>query len=166
MLQCVAVCVAVIYDLVFVHFMQYMCDASCCSVLQCVAVRAAVRVAVRVAVLYELLFVHIWSDVRACGAVCCGVLQCAAACCSVLRRVAVFVHVLSDGMFVHYVGIPIDIRIPKTYVSFAEYRLFYRALLHQRPIFLGSLLIIATPCMFVEKHRVWTHDNMCDKKTL
>ena len=30
-------------------------------------------------------------------------------------------------------------------VSFAEYRLFYRALLQKRPMFLGSLLIVATP---------------------
>ena len=29
--------------------------------------------------------------------------------------------------------------------SFAEYRLFYRALLQKRPIILGSLLIVATP---------------------
>jgi len=31
------------------------------------------------------------------------------------------------------------------YVSFAEYRLFYRALLQKRPIILKSLLIVATP---------------------
>jgi len=33
----------------------------------------------------------------------------------------------------------------KLYVSFAEYRLFYRALLQKRPIVLRSLLIVATP---------------------
>jgi len=33
----------------------------------------------------------------------------------------------------------------KIYVSFAEYRLFYRALLQKRPIILRSLLIVATP---------------------
>ena len=33
----------------------------------------------------------------------------------------------------------------KLYVSFAEYRLFYRALLQKRPIILRSLLIVATP---------------------
>ena len=32
----------------------------------------------------------------------------------------------------------------KVQVSFAEYRLFYRALLQKRPTFLGSLLIVAT----------------------
>jgi len=30
-------------------------------------------------------------------------------------------------------------------VSFAEYRLFYRALLQKRPIILRSLLIVASP---------------------
>ena len=33
----------------------------------------------------------------------------------------------------------------KVQVSFAEYTLFYRALLHKRPIILRSLLIVATP---------------------
>jgi len=33
----------------------------------------------------------------------------------------------------------------KLYVSFAEYGLFYRALLQKRPIILRSLLIVATP---------------------
>ena len=33
----------------------------------------------------------------------------------------------------------------KLQVSFAEYRLFYRALLQKRPIILKSLLIVATP---------------------
>ena len=34
-------------------------------------------------------------------------------------------------------------------VSFAEYRLFYRALLQKRPIILRSLLVVATP------YKVW-----------
>ena len=33
----------------------------------------------------------------------------------------------------------------KLYVCFAEYRLFYRALLQKRPVFLRSLLVVATP---------------------
>jgi len=33
----------------------------------------------------------------------------------------------------------------KLQVSFAEYSLFYRALLQKRPIILRSLLIVATP---------------------
>jgi len=36
----------------------------------------------------------------------------------------------------------------KLQVSFAEYRLFYRALLQKRPIFLRSLLIVAIPYDF------------------
>jgi len=39
----------------------------------------------------------------------------------------------------------------KLYVSFAEYRLFYRALLQKRPIILRSLLIVAIPCVFREE---------------
>jgi len=35
----------------------------------------------------------------------------------------------------------------KSQVSFAEYPLFYRALLQKRPIILRSLLVIATPYM-------------------
>jgi len=33
----------------------------------------------------------------------------------------------------------------KIWISSAEYSLFYRALLQKRPVFLGSLLIVATP---------------------
>jgi len=33
----------------------------------------------------------------------------------------------------------------KLQVSFAEYSLFYRAVLHKRPVILRSLLIVATP---------------------
>jgi len=36
----------------------------------------------------------------------------------------------------------------KLQVSFAKYRLFYRALLQKRPVFLRSLLIVATPYMY------------------
>jgi len=37
----------------------------------------------------------------------------------------------------------------KLQVSFAEYRLFHRALLHRRPIILRSLLHVATPYMYM-----------------
>jgi len=36
----------------------------------------------------------------------------------------------------------------KLQVSFAEYRLFYRALLQKRPAILSSLLIVATPYLY------------------
>ena len=40
----------------------------------------------------------------------------------------------------------------KWQVSFAEYRLFYRALLQKRPIIVRSLLTIATPYMHLDLH--------------
>jgi len=46
----------------------------------------------------------------------------------------------------------------KPQVSFAEYRLFYRALLQTRPIILRSLPIVATP-LFLE--RVSRYRNVC-----
>ena len=36
----------------------------------------------------------------------------------------------------------------KLQVSFAEYRLFYRAFLQKRPVILSSLLIVATPYIY------------------
>ena len=38
------------------------------------------------------------------------------------------------------------------HLSFAEYHLFYRALLQKRPIILRSLLIVATPYMESDVH--------------
>jgi len=43
-------------------------------------------------------------------------------------------------------GVATISRLLKVYVSFAEYRLFYRALLQKRPTIWRSLLIVATPC--------------------
>ena len=37
----------------------------------------------------------------------------------------------------------------KLQVSFAEYSLFYRALLQKRPVVLRSLLIVATPYLYI-----------------
>ena len=42
----------------------------------------------------------------------------------------------------------------KLQVSFAEYHLFYRALLQKRPIILRSLLIVATPYVHIKKYVV------------
>jgi len=39
-------------------------------------------------------------------------------------------------------------------LSFAEYRLFYRALLQKRPVILRSLLIVATPYVSAAKEIV------------
>jgi len=44
----------------------------------------------------------------------------------------------------------------KSYVSFAEYRLFYRALLQKRPMILRSLLIVATPYLLMWPPRLGT----------
>ena len=38
----------------------------------------------------------------------------------------------------------------KLYVSFAEYRLFYRSLLQKRPIILSILLTKATPYVIIQ----------------
>jgi len=59
----------------------------------------------------------------------------------------------------------------KLQVSFAEYSLFYRALLQKRPIMLRSLLIVATPQQlgdvdmqqteeFVNESCIWKHWNI------
>ena len=42
----------------------------------------------------------------------------------------------------------------KLQVSFAEYRLFYKALLHKRPIILRSPLIVATPYVLLSAN-IW-----------
>jgi len=44
-----------------------------------------------------------------------------------------------------YYGVAMISRLLKLQASFAEYRLFYRALLQKRHIILRSLLIVATP---------------------
>jgi len=51
----------------------------------------------------------------------------------------------------------------KLYVSFAEYRLFYRALLQKRPIILSILLTEATLDLF--SRYWWLHHLMCDAAT-
>jgi len=47
-------------------------------------------------------------------------------------------------VFLYTYGVATISRLLKIQVSFAEYRLFYRALLQRRPIILRSLLIVAT----------------------
>jgi len=43
----------------------------------------------------------------------------------------------------------------KLWISFAEYSLFYRALLQKRPIILRSLLIVATPYSLTSRSSFW-----------
>ena len=61
-----------------------------------------------------------------------------------VRRVSCGIHIFLHMGWLRSVG------SIKLYVSFAEYRLFYRSLLQKRPIILSILLIVATP-----------HRNMC-----
>ena len=50
----------------------------------------------------------------------------------------------------------------KLQVSFAEYRLFYRALLQKRPIILKSLLLVATPYLYTSHmHSCVCRTTMC-----
>ena len=62
----------------------------------------------------------------------------------------------------------------KWQVSFAEYRLFHRALLQKRPIILGILLIVATPHIAPIQHKahIWVshvarmHESCCICKSV
>ena len=69
-----------------------------------------------------------------CVAVGCSGLQCDVVCSGVLQRVAA-----TNMGWLRLVG------ALKLQVSFAEYSLFYRALLQKKPIILRSLLVVATP---------------------
>ena len=83
------------------------------------------------------------------------VLQCVVCCSSVLPYVAVrwsmsllcaLTHAKTPSVL--YCGAIVWLRYVgslKSYVSFAQYRLFYRALLQKRPIILRSPLSVATP---------------------
>jgi len=83
-----------------------VCVAVSCSALQCVVVCVVSRV-------------------RRCVVLCCSELQCVAVCCSVLRSSVC--RLFTTG-WLRLVG------SLKLWVSFAEYSLFYRALLQKRPI--------------------------------
>ena len=57
----------------------------------------------------------------------------------------------------------------KLYVSFAEYRLFYRSLLRKRPIILSILLSVATPYVICTwpaslPYMSYLHDRQVDRK--
>jgi len=142
------------------------CVAVCCSVLQCVAVCCS-------ALQYTRHFCVLQCAAVCCSIhvtfVCCSVLQCVAVCCSIPVSFDIYdnsYHVqfyrththqqecTSNKSRFHQIGFLSStmgwLRLVgslKLYVSFAEYSLFYRALLQTRPIILRSLLIIATPCM-------------------
>jgi len=63
------------------------------------------------------------------------------------QRVVTDVRRVSESRLYSTVGRLRFVGSFKLLVSFAEYRLFYRALLQKRPTILRSLLIVATPCV-------------------
>jgi len=89
-----------------------------------------------------------------CSVLCCSVLQCVAVCCSVLQCVAVCCSVLLTSIRLLYTLTLARYTLMmwqrllgslKLQVSFAQYSLFYRALLQKETHKLRSLQIVATP---------------------
>ena len=72
---------------------------------------------------------------------CCSVLQCVAVCCSMFKLVAACCSVSWSALY----GVAMVSRLLKNVVLFCRVYFFKRALLQKRPMFLGSLLIVATP---------------------
>jgi len=73
-------------------------------------------------------------------------------------------YALSYGPHVLGMGWPRLVGSLKLQVSFAEYSLFYRALLQKRPIILRSLLIVATPYDCTNTRgstHMYDYENMC-----
>jgi len=168
MLQCIAV---FHIEVQWVRWRSVLkCVAVCCSVLQCVAV---FRIEVQwVRWSSVLKCVAVCGSVLQCVAVCCGVLY-SVTVRQVLQYIAVFCIVLwcdmiertifrwikkkkmrlvfvkkvnhMKGCAVYGMGWLRLVASLKLLVFFAEYRLFYRALLQKRPMILRSLLIGATP---------------------
>jgi len=79
----------------------------------------------------------------------CKTLQHAATRCNMLQHAATRCSTLQHLLISRYISRAMGwLRLGgslKSYVSFAEYRLFHRALLQKRPIILMSLLLKATP---------------------
>jgi len=65
---------------------------------------------------------------------------------------------VSAEPYVHAMGWLRLVGSSKLYVSFAEYNLFYRALLHKRSISSRSLLIVATPYRSSVSTEPYIHD--------
>ena len=140
------------------------CGVVCsrCSALQCSAV-----ILFFIMIIYYIIeeVVHVlqcgaaWYSVVQYGAVWCSALQRDAVRCSVVQlfqSLSFLCHlfVISLSFLCHlfvvyisstYMGWLHVVGSLKLQVSFAEYRLFYRALLQKRPTILRSLLIVATP---------------------
>jgi len=130
--QCVVVCCIVSVccsgessDTTYIHCVNQVCVALCCSVLQCGSV-----------------------------------LQCVAVCCSgeSVDTTSIMLIKYNTMLCESDMGWLCLVGSLKTQVSFAEYSLFYTALLQKRPMFLGSRLIVATPyhvhCVNEVQHNV------------
>jgi len=132
------------------------CVAVCCSVLQCVAVSCQ-RVA-RDNRRQQETTRETNEGLLQCVSVCCSVLQCVAVCCSERTSMTALQEF---GMgWLRLVG------SLKLQVSFAEYSLFYRALLPKRPIILRSLLIVTTPYISLSlKHSSSVGISVCHTHT-
>jgi len=87
-----------------------------------------------------------WSVLK-CVEVCKGVLECVGVCWSVLESIGVYCIVCEVIFLEEQYGMG-WLRFAgflKSWVSFAEYPLFYRAVLQKRPMILRSFLIEASP---------------------
>jgi len=76
---------------------------------------------------------------------------CACACVCVRESIyqsAALIDLLSDGAAMGWLRLVGSLKLQ---VSFAEYSLFYRALLQKRPVILRSLLIVSTPYLIDEQ---------------
>jgi len=139
-LQCAAVCCSMM-----------QCDAMCCSVLQCVAVCCSVLL------LAKCKYIYIYAHTHAHVCICINVYV--HAYMYILHTYYIHTHVYWQ---VHTMGWLRLVRSIKLQVSFAEYSLFYRALLQKRPIILSILLIEATPYI----HTTYIHTYILARRYL
>jgi len=112
---------------------EYVSNSVCVCECECVCVRAFLCVCVFVCLCLCLCLCRCVRErererMRECVCVC--VLVCVCVCCRVAKTHMGWLRLVGSL---------------KLYVTFAEYSLFYRALLQKRPIILRSLLIVATP---------------------
>jgi len=144
-LQCVAVCCSVIYIHIYWSiniYLETICVEHRCVVLQCVAVCCSV------------IYIHIYWSMNIYLETICVEHRCVCSYMWLRQWVChdAFMSVpwriyecdMTSGMgWLRFVG------SLKIYVFFAEYPLFYRALLQKRPMVLRSLLVEATPYICV-----------------
>ena len=167
---CVLVCMCGVCVRVLVCVCVYVYVRACLCVLACIYVPVYLCVCVRVLVCVCVcacacvcvggcmcvclcMCVRARTHMHAC--VCMYVRVCVCLCvCVCVAIMCLFGQLVCYNMPVgHCVNYSVNNRMGwlrvvgslKLYVSFAEYRLFYRALLQKRPVISRSLLIVATP---------------------